>query len=169
MALWLIMNAKGVTQAEQFDDGLAFMPGEDGYSTDGVSAHAASLGKGYSFSLIGVPNWHARIEAEQKEADEAAQAAAAAEAEAAQAAANAAARAAEEADRAAADDARKAAAQARIAELLDPAGAAKARAIAAIQGEHAELVAFASPADKKALAKVLDARLAALDELSEFE
>lgn len=63
MALWQILDKNGVAQPEQFDDGLAFMPGEDGFSTDAVSAKAKKIGG--SFNMIGVPNWHLRLASEQ--------------------------------------------------------------------------------------------------------
>jgi hypothetical protein len=64
MAHWQIFNKAGVAQPDQFDDGLDFMPGEDGFSTEAVEAHAASLGKGCTYSMIGVPGWHTRVERE---------------------------------------------------------------------------------------------------------
>lgn len=66
MGLWQIFDADGVAQDDQFDDGLSFQPSEDGYSTDAVAAHAASLGEGFTFGLICVPGWHVRVEAEQR-------------------------------------------------------------------------------------------------------
>jgi hypothetical protein len=133
MGLWQMIDAKGVAQAEQFEDGLAFMPGEDGFSTDPVDAEAARLGEGFTYSMIGVPGWHARIEAEQ---------AAAAAAEDAKAGA------ALEAERAAA-------ARARIAQLVDPDGYAYAQAKAAAHAELALLLEHAEPSEREALKAAL--------------
>lgn len=162
MALWQIFDKDGVAQNDQFDDGLAFMPDEDGYSTDGVTAHAKSLGKGFTFGLIGVPNWHARVEGEQRVAE-----AAKRERLAEEAATTA--KAAEEArsteERKAADERaaeQKSAAERRIAEILDPEGFAKAQQIAAIQAEHGALLPFADADQRAALQTLADERIAAL-------
>lgn len=48
MAIWQIENA-------QWDDGDTFRPGEDGFSTEKVKAHA----KGKPFNYVGTPNWEA--------------------------------------------------------------------------------------------------------------
>lgn len=149
MGLWQIFNVDGVAQDEQFDDGLAFMPGEDGYSTDAVAARAVSFGADFTFSLIGVPNWHVRIEAEHiadeqriaaekadadqaaKEAQEAADAerdrATAAQREAEQAERDAASIAAQEAASRAAQQQARAAAEAELAAMLDPSSVVRAQ------------------------------------------
>lgn len=116
MALW--SNDKG----EQFDDGLAFEPGEEGFTRDIAAAHFGDA----SFNYLGTPNRALRIEAEH-------QAALAAE--------------------------REAAAKARIAELIDPAGCARAR----IEAEHEALAAFATGEEAAQLEAVKEARLAALE------
>lgn len=70
----------------------------------------------------------------------------------------------ETAKQAAAEQARiEAAAKARIAQLLDPEGYAKAQAAAAIEAEHQALASFASKADAAQLDAVKVARIAALD------
>jgi hypothetical protein len=81
MALWQILDAQGIPSPDQFDDGLAFLPDEEGFSSEAVTAHASALGEGFSYNLIGVPNWHARIEAEDAAREAAEEAAASAEAE----------------------------------------------------------------------------------------
>lgn len=53
-------------------------------------------------------------------------------------------------------------AKARIAQLLDPEGFAKAQITAAIEAEHDALAAFASKGEKTKLEEVKEARLAAL-------
>lgn len=147
MALWQIFDAKGIAQPDQFDDGLAFMPDEDGFSTDAVVAQAEGLGKKFTYALIGVPNWHARIEAEQRAAAEAEETArVAAENEAGKTA----------------DAAREIAARDRIAQLLDPEGYAKALATQALEVERDALLAHASPSEAKKLKAIFADRMDAL-------
>lgn len=142
MAIWQLLDADGVAQPDQFDDGLAFMPGEDGFSTVAVSKAAAKIGG--TFSMIGVPGWHARVEADQRAAAEA-----------------------EEADRltveAAAAKARDtAAAKAKIAEILNPGGYAKDHAAEVLNAEYDILAAFATKPEKAKLRALFDERIAAL-------
>lgn len=151
MALWQILNSDNVAEIEQFDDGLSYMPGEEGFSTEEVSRHAASFGDGYHYSMIGVPNWHARVEAERTASAEAEEVA----------------RLRAESDEKADVDvleaaARKAAAQERIAQLLDPEGYAKMRAEAALRAELADLLEYVSKPYKARLVEIFLERIAAL-------
>lgn len=76
MALWTFLK-NGVGHAwkedgatvSNWDDGLAFMPGEDGFTTEPAAAKAAELGKGVVAAYAGTPNWHARIEQEAADAE----------------------------------------------------------------------------------------------------
>lgn len=75
MAVWQFLkagrghawNEEGVA-VSTFDDGLAYMPGEDGFSREAADAKAKALGAGVSAYLVSVPGWHARIESEQRKA-----------------------------------------------------------------------------------------------------
>jgi hypothetical protein len=44
MAQWQIMKSGAPTTSPLFDDGDAAQPGDDGFSTDAVKAHVATLG-----------------------------------------------------------------------------------------------------------------------------
>ncbi len=75
MASWHFLKAgKGFSWSEggaivsSFDDGLAFLPGEDGFSDAAAKAKAASLGAGVTAEYTGTPNWSARVEAEDRKA-----------------------------------------------------------------------------------------------------
>lgn len=125
--LWQIIDTQNGKLEDQYEDGLAFKPGEDGFTTDLVTKYAGSG----NFNYMGTPNWHLRIEAEQKAESDAQ-------------------KAKEEAD----------AAKARIAQLLDPEGYAKAHAIALIEAEHEALAPFASKSEAAELDAVKEARLA---------
>lgn len=126
MALWVDpSDTKGV----RFDDGLAFMPDEEGFQPK----------PGWNY--IGTPNWHLRIEAEAKdkaEAEEIARLEADAKAHA-----DADADARRVTDEAAVDAARtmalKKAIEAELAQRADPQAYAKAQQIAAIEAEHAAM------------------------------
>jgi hypothetical protein len=84
----------------QFDDGLAFEPGEEGFTRDIAKKH---FGK-KPFNYASTPNWHLRIDAEERARDQADT----------------------EMKAAAAAAAREVAAKARIAQLVDPEGFARA-------------------------------------------
>lgn len=152
MALWISDTG------ERFDDGLAYEPGEDGFSRDLAARHFGKTG----FNYAGTPNWHLRIEAEQKAESDARKAKEEADAAAAQEQATKDAHAREQAEQDAAMAAQQAAAKERIAQLIDPEGYAKAQAIAAIDAEHDALAAFASKGEAAQLDAVKDERLAAL-------
>lgn len=128
MALWQLINKDGIAHGEQFDDGLAYRPGEDGFSTEAVAARASELGKDYSFSLIGVPNWHLRIEAEQKAASDKEEVERLAK---------------EEADLAIKREADKTVLKETLArqaaQIADPQGFARAQALASIEADHASI------------------------------
>lgn len=162
MALWQIFDAKGIAQPDQFDDGLAFMPGEGGFSTDAVAAQAEELGKKFTYALIGVPNWHARVEAEQRAAAEAEETARVAAENEARKTADAAREAEAAAALAAENAAREIAARDRIAQLLDPEGYAKALATQALEVERDALLAHASPSEAKKLKAIFADRMDAL-------
>jgi len=72
MALWhFLKDGAGFSWQENgedvssFDDGLALIPGEDGFSTTLADQKAASLGDGVTAEYTGTPNYAARIEQEQ--------------------------------------------------------------------------------------------------------
>jgi hypothetical protein len=56
MALW-VSDIDG----KQFDDGLTFKPGEDGFTRDIAAAHYANN----AFSYVGTPNWQPPQEPEE--------------------------------------------------------------------------------------------------------
>jgi len=72
MALWhFLKDDAGFSWEENgdivssFDDGLAFIPGEDGFDRSAADQKAASLGAGVTAEYTGTPNYAARIEQEQ--------------------------------------------------------------------------------------------------------
>lgn len=73
MALWTFTDNKGGVawhesgvMVSNWDDGLAFKPGDDEFRTDLADTKAATLGAGVKANYSGTPNWHLRVEAEQK-------------------------------------------------------------------------------------------------------
>lgn len=55
MARWQIMKGGKPTNDPLFDDGNTAAPGEDGFSTDPVAAHVATLGvQADGFNYVGV-------------------------------------------------------------------------------------------------------------------
>lgn len=78
MALWHFLKdeqgfswSEGDDTVSSFDDGLAFVPGEDEFSRDAADAKATALGDGVTAEYTGTPNYSARIEQEQAAAAEA--------------------------------------------------------------------------------------------------
>lgn len=53
MALWQITDTKDGVLQDRWDDGDAFVPGEEGFSDEKVTAYAGS----YNYVYIGTPNW----------------------------------------------------------------------------------------------------------------
>lgn len=74
MALWHFINSNGDgmswdekgVQVSSFDDGLEFLPDEQGFSRDAADAKAKQLGGTAEYT--GTPNWHSRIEREEARA-----------------------------------------------------------------------------------------------------
>lgn len=55
MAIWQMMKSGKPTTADLFDDGAPQAPGDDGFSTDAVKAHVASLGSAADgFNYVGM-------------------------------------------------------------------------------------------------------------------
>jgi dTMP kinase len=192
MALWHFIGPDGHGHAwlegketvSTWDDGLAFMPGEDGFTRELAAKKATQLGKGIEAHLSGVPNWHSRIEAEQQAAYEKELAEKEAEREqegarinklraerekaeadevAELAAKYEAQKAAEEAERIAAETAaREEAARTEIRRLTDPEGYAKEQARIAARARYDELSKYATNKEKTALKAALGLDILAL-------
>lgn len=151
MAIWhFIKNGEGFAWDDGgetvscFDDGLDYMPGEDGFSRDAADAKAKAMGA--TAELSGVPGWHARIDreskAEQEQRDKEAKAeAGAAEKRRADAEAEAAAKAERDASDAATAQAEEEARRAKEAEEADAARAAEQAELEAQQAAAREAAA----------------------------
>jgi hypothetical protein len=163
MGLWHFTDANGkgvawldgIDTLSNFDDGLAYLPDEDGFDRTAADAKAKALGKGVTAHLSGVPNWHSRIEREQKEQADAEREKAEKQAEADRSTADkeTEARNAEQAEQNRVSC--EAQSRERILQLTDPEGYAEAQRVKAARAEYDNLAQFASKAEKAKIAEAL--------------